>query len=51
MPKDILGGGFVHYDTNTFINAIMQNLNLNSTKTPPSTSLGINPYDQFQTKN
>ena len=41
MPKDILGGGFVDYDTNTSINAILRNLNLNSMKPPPKMSLGI----------
>ena len=36
MSKDILGGGFVDFDRNTCINAILRNLNLNSTK-PKST--------------
>ena len=48
MPKDILGGAFVDYDTNTCINAILQNLNLNSTKPPPKISLGISQNDQYQ---
>ena len=48
MPKDILCGGFVDYDTNTYIHAILQNLNLNSTKPPPKMSLGISWNDQFQ---
>ena len=49
MPKDILGGGFVDYDTNTCINAILWNLGLNSTKPSPKMSLGISWNDQFQT--
>ena len=49
MPKDILGGGFVDYDTNTCINAMLQNLNLDSTKPPPKMSLGISQNEQFQT--
>ena len=48
MSKDILVGGFVDYDTNTYIHAILQNLNLNSTKPPPKMSLGISRNDQFQ---
>ena len=48
MPKDILGGGFVDYDTNTCINAILWNLSLNSTKPPPKMSLGNSQNDQFQ---
>ena len=51
MLKDILGGGFVDYDTNTCINAILRNLDLNSTKPPPSMSLGIHQNDQYQTTN
>ena len=51
MPKDILGGGFVDYDTNTRIDAILRNLNLNSTKLLPSMSLDISRNDQFQTTN
>ena len=47
MPKDILGGGFVDYDTNTNINTILQNLNSDSTKSPPKMSLGISQNDQF----
>ena len=47
MHKDILGEGFVDYDTNTYINAILQILNLNSTKPPPKMSLGISRNDQF----
>ena len=49
MPKDILGRGFVDYDTNTYIHAILRNLNLNSIKPPPKMSLGISQNDQFQT--
>ena len=41
MPTDILGGGFVDYDVNTCINAILRNLNSNLTKPPPKMSLGI----------
>ena len=48
VPKDILGGDFVDYETNTcIINAILRNLNLNSTKPPPKMSLGISRNDQF----
>ena len=32
---DVLGGGFVDYDSNTYINAIFKSLNLNSTKPLP----------------
>ena len=49
MPEEILGGGFVDYDTNTCINAMLQNLNLDSTKPPPRMSLGISWNEQFQT--
>ena len=49
MPMNILVGGFVDYNTNTNINAILRNLNMNSTKTPPKMSLGIGRNDQFQT--
>ena len=48
VPKDILGGIFVDYETNTCINAILQNINLSSTKPPPKMSLGITQNDQFQ---
>ena len=47
IPKDILGGGFVEYDTNTWINAILQSLNLYSSKPPPKMSLGISQNEQF----
>ena len=49
VPKDVLGGGFVDYETNTCINEILRNLNLSSTKPPPKMSLGIGRNDQFQT--
>ena len=49
MPKDTLDGAFIDYDTTTYINAILQNLNLNSTKPTPKMSLGISRNDQFQT--
>ena len=48
MPKDILGGGFLDYDTNTYINAILQYLNLNSTKPPPKKSLDISQIINFR---
>ena len=47
MSKDILGGSFVDYETNSYINAILQNLNLNSTKPPPKMSLGISQNEYF----
>ena len=49
IPKDILGDGFVDYETNTCINAILQNFNLNPIKPPPNMSLGISRNGQFQT--
>ena len=42
------GGGFIDYETKTCINAILQNLNLYSTKPPPKMSLGISQNDHFQ---
>ena len=48
MPKHILGGGFVDYDTNTCISLILQNINLNSTKPPPKIFFGISWNDKFQ---
>ena len=47
MLKDILGGAFVDYDKNTWTNAILQNLSLDSTKAPPKMSLGISQNDQI----
>ena len=49
MPKDILDGGFVDYEANTCINTSFGNLNLNSTKSPPKTSLDNSRNDQSQT--
>ena len=43
--EDISGGGFVDYDTNTSINTILQNLNMNSTNPPPKMSLDISQND------
>ena len=49
VPKDILGRGFVDYETNIFIIASLLNLNSNSTKPSPKILLGISRNDQFQT--
>ena len=46
MLKDILGEGFVAYDTNTCINTMLWNLNLDSTKSSPRMSLGISRNEQ-----
>ena len=48
MPKDISGGGFVDYETNTCIKANLRNLKSKSIKPPPKMSLGISQNDQFQ---
>ena len=50
MPKDISGGGFVDYETNTFIKANCEISSSKSTKLPPEMSLGISRNERFQTK-
>ena len=45
MPKDVFGGGSVDYDTNACINAILQNLNLDSSKSSPRMYLGVSRND------
>ena len=45
ISKDMLRGGFVDYNKNAFINAMLKNLN--STKHPPRMSLGISQNEQF----
>ena len=47
MPNDISGGSFDDYKINTCINAILQNLHLQSTKPLPEVTLGISQNDQF----
>ena len=49
MPKDISGGGFVDYETNTCIKANCEISNSKSTKPPPKMSLGISQNERFQT--
>jgi hypothetical protein len=41
MPKDISGGGFVDYKTNTCIKANCEISNSKSTKPPPEMSFGM----------
>ena len=48
MPKDISGGGFVDYETNTCIKANCEISNSKSTKPPPEMSLGISQNERFQ---
>ena len=48
LPKNILGGGFVDNETNTYINVILHNLNSNSTKPPPKMFLGTSRNEEFQ---
>ena len=50
MPKDTLGGGFVDYNTNTTIKAILRNLKLKVIKPLPEISVGIWPNDQHPSK-
>ena len=49
MPKDISGGGFVDYETNTYINTNCEISSSKSTKPPPKMSLGISRNERFQT--
>ena len=48
-PKDISGGGFFDYETNTCIKAKCKISNSKSTKPPPKMSLGISRNERFQT--
>ena len=49
MPKDILGGGFVDYETNTCIKVNCEISKSKSTKPPPKMSLDISQNERFQT--